>query len=1042
VSNGSWSYTSASLAAGSNTFSAVATDLAGNTSTASDAAFSIAAPALTIVYSSGVDTSTTTRTVSSTTPVRIASTGSDTITLAIAEDAYLGDAEFTVSVDGKQIGGVQTATALHSAGLSQNFTLQGNFGAGTHVVSVDFLNDAVAVYSNGAVAGDRNLYVDSITGDGVTTIENVEENLAGTTNYTITLPKTSAANTKPAAVAPLVTLAVAPSASSGSMATLGTAVAGNSGDTLTVRLVSDADFKTGSALALANGSLIYTPGTITAANAGTDTISYIVTDSTNGLTTTETQKVTLVAPAIVKPTITIASQVLAKDTGASAADDVTSDGAVTLTGTVTGATGTVVTILDGTTLLGTATIASGKWTFGATLSAGTHTLHAVATDPFGNSVASAAEPTITVDTAAPALTIAVPVQIAGTTEVTLSGKVTDATATTVQIKDGSTVLGNATVSNGSWSYTSASLAAGSNTFSAVATDLAGNTSTASDAAFTITTPVVSTPDEVLATVSTGTGTTQEEVDLSSATPIIGTFVPVSTSGIGTNPLVLYNWHPATQLQGFLASQKAGIASIVGIGDSFTDGFGSATTGWSQLSYLNEMTQALKQDGIAAQSNNFLGSEFYITNGLVDDNRLTPVGYPTTSTYYDGGFTIVAGGNAIYLDGAGKGFNFQLDTPGNYNEVTVSYVDVGSGSVGLTVNGVTVGSMTFGNTGETLTQTVKIPAGSYSDLVVKSTSANPVYIQGAAFSSTTNPAIQVYNAGIGGWDSNNANTSVYLGQTITGSANGFGETASAAALKPSLALIDLGSNDIALGEDTPAQTVANIAQIVATLKAAGTDVIIMIPQPFGSAAYATDLPAVRAGLEAYSLANNVPLIDLSATYDNSEADLEAAGLKSDLLHGDATFYADIGSQLASLLTTTITKAASSGTTAAAAATVETTKIAAANALAVIDSNSSLNSSVDNVAVTASAAPVMDFVQPASSTASGSTTDLFATSKADLFADGHGRGSTAYLASAGTSTLMPIENTLPSMLGVGAALTSHLNALLQYSAKLAHVSHSAA
>ena len=39
--------------------------------------------------------------------------------LSMSEDAYLGDAQFTVSVDGKQQGGTFTTTALHAAGVSQ-----------------------------------------------------------------------------------------------------------------------------------------------------------------------------------------------------------------------------------------------------------------------------------------------------------------------------------------------------------------------------------------------------------------------------------------------------------------------------------------------------------------------------------------------------------------------------------------------------------------------------------------------------------------------------------------------------------------------------------------------------------------------------------------------------------------------------------------------------------------------------------------------------------------------------------------------------------
>jgi beta-glucanase (GH16 family) len=87
--------------------------------------------------------------------------GPDQLWLSISEDAFNGDAQYTVSVDGTQIGGVQTAQALHSSGHSDLLLVQGQWGSGTHDVAVTFLNDA---WSPGG--GDRNLYVDSATYNG------------------------------------------------------------------------------------------------------------------------------------------------------------------------------------------------------------------------------------------------------------------------------------------------------------------------------------------------------------------------------------------------------------------------------------------------------------------------------------------------------------------------------------------------------------------------------------------------------------------------------------------------------------------------------------------------------------------------------------------------------------------------------------------------------------------------------------------------------------------------------------------------------------
>lgn len=82
--------------------------------------------------------------------------GPDTVTLLVAEDPWQGDAQFTVAVDGVQIGGTQTATVLHGTGLDQAYQVHGAFGPGPHQVSMNFLNDAWG----GSSATDRNLYLD------------------------------------------------------------------------------------------------------------------------------------------------------------------------------------------------------------------------------------------------------------------------------------------------------------------------------------------------------------------------------------------------------------------------------------------------------------------------------------------------------------------------------------------------------------------------------------------------------------------------------------------------------------------------------------------------------------------------------------------------------------------------------------------------------------------------------------------------------------------------------------------------------------------
>ncbi len=105
------------------------------------------------------------QTVTATAPAIPAATilgsGPNTLALQVSEDAWQGDAQYTVSIDGTQVGGTQTATASHDTGQMQLADIVGTFSAGQHTATVTFLNDAYG----GTAATDRNLYVGSATID-------------------------------------------------------------------------------------------------------------------------------------------------------------------------------------------------------------------------------------------------------------------------------------------------------------------------------------------------------------------------------------------------------------------------------------------------------------------------------------------------------------------------------------------------------------------------------------------------------------------------------------------------------------------------------------------------------------------------------------------------------------------------------------------------------------------------------------------------------------------------------------------------------------
>lgn len=127
--------------------------------------------------------------VGSAPPVTIGS-GASTLALLVSEDAWNGNAQFTIAIDGVQIGGTQTAQASRAAGAAQTFAVKGNFAAGSHTVTVNYLNDAYG----GSPTADRNLFVVGATINGsIVSGATLKEYTKGPKSFSFVAP--SAANT-------------------------------------------------------------------------------------------------------------------------------------------------------------------------------------------------------------------------------------------------------------------------------------------------------------------------------------------------------------------------------------------------------------------------------------------------------------------------------------------------------------------------------------------------------------------------------------------------------------------------------------------------------------------------------------------------------------------------------------------------------------------------------------------------------------------------------------------------------------------------------
>ena len=92
------------------------------------------------------------------------SSSSTGLVLNVSEDAYQGDAQFTVTVNGTQVGGTYTATASNTAGQTEAIAIPATLVSSNDTVGITFLNDTYG----GSVTTDRNLYLDSATVNGVT----------------------------------------------------------------------------------------------------------------------------------------------------------------------------------------------------------------------------------------------------------------------------------------------------------------------------------------------------------------------------------------------------------------------------------------------------------------------------------------------------------------------------------------------------------------------------------------------------------------------------------------------------------------------------------------------------------------------------------------------------------------------------------------------------------------------------------------------------------------------------------------------------------
>ena len=315
----------------------------------------------------------------------------------------------------------------------------------------------------------------------------------------------------------------------------------------TVELFRAGSSSLGTALADGSGAWSITVGTALA--SGTHSITAKATDAaSNTSVASSALSITIddTAPSVPSaPNLADAS-----DTGTSDTDDITNDTTPTFTGTAE-ANSTVELFRGVTTSLGITSVdGSGAWTLtvGTAMTAGTHSITAIATDAAGSVSTASNALSITLDTTAPATPVisAISEDLGTSATDFITSDTTLIFSGTAEADSFVTVFRNAVEVGmvmadavGAWSFdfSGSGLAEGTHTFTATASDLAGNASSASpDLLVEIVVETLAAP--VIAAISNDSGASSSDGITNDATLVLtGTapanqIVTVGRNGVG------------------------------------------------------------------------------------------------------------------------------------------------------------------------------------------------------------------------------------------------------------------------------------------------------------------------------------------------------------------------------------------------------------------------------------------------------------------------------------------------------------------------------
>ncbi len=352
-------------------------------------------------------------------------------------------------------------------------TVQGTAEAGSTITLTG--TGATAGALGSATAGNTGAWSVTVTqdlGEGDTVFAAISTDPAGNassaTNLTVTVDATAPAAPTIAAAGPSTNTTPTITGTNEAGATVAVTI----GSTTAAAVVSGTTWS-------------YTP--VSALAEGTTSISAVQTDLAGNASAAGTGQRTVDTTA---PTVTLAAPSVAS---------VKTGGTVTVVATYAGADtvtldGTRVTVATTGTATATAAVSGSAPTFTITLTGitGDGTVQigiqaGTASDLAGNSALASNTQTVVIDSTAPAVAVNGGSVTVESQRPAITGTV-EASAT-VEVLDGAVVLGSATVTGTTWTFTpAADLALGAHTISARATDAAGNQATSSSVTVTLVAP--------------------------------------------------------------------------------------------------------------------------------------------------------------------------------------------------------------------------------------------------------------------------------------------------------------------------------------------------------------------------------------------------------------------------------------------------------------------------------------------------------------------------------------------------------------------------